>query len=281
MTAQRGIHRPIGTSSTADAEPGGTARAVSWPAARSCRVVKLWIADPEYWDVSRADAGERTLFVGLIPAKQLADRVPGVPNEIHWRLEPGESLAITFTNRGSETACPTFMLICEDTETDAERGALAIEAAAEFRALCGSDGVDLEPVLLGAPVADPQVPADRCPTCGWPLAATRDDGCVAGDCSMRPVPSPTYAERMAAAPDEQTASLTLRVGPRLFAFDSWQQWADKAQSWYAQCGAMFCDTVALDARGRICARGSQFTRARDDGAFPVTVYRINEEVPCG
>ncbi|HEY7767369.1 hypothetical protein [Longimicrobium sp.] len=28
--------------------------------------------------------------------------------------------------------------------------------------------------------------ADRCPVCGWTLAATRSEGCVPGDCSYRP-----------------------------------------------------------------------------------------------
>lgn len=26
----------------------------------------------------------------------------------------------------------------------------------------------------------------RCPICDWPMAETRDDGCVEGDCSYRP-----------------------------------------------------------------------------------------------
>lgn len=29
----------------------------------------------------------------------------------------------------------------------------------------------------------------RCRICGWPLAKTRDEGCVPGDCSMRPRPT--------------------------------------------------------------------------------------------
>lgn len=36
-------------------------------------------------------------------------------------------------------------------------------------------------VLDGAPPA-----ADRCATCGWPLASSADDGCVLDNCSMRP-----------------------------------------------------------------------------------------------
>lgn len=33
----------------------------------------------------------------------------------------------------------------------------------------------------------------RCQICDWPLAASRDEGCVEGDCSYRPTPgSPEY-----------------------------------------------------------------------------------------
>lgn len=28
--------------------------------------------------------------------------------------------------------------------------------------------------------------AKRCPICDWPMAETRDDGCVDGDCAYRP-----------------------------------------------------------------------------------------------
>ena len=31
-------------------------------------------------------------------------------------------------------------------------------------------------------------PDDRCPVCGWPYAETIKNGCVPGNCSMRPVP---------------------------------------------------------------------------------------------
>ena len=36
---------------------------------------------------------------------------------------------------------------------------------------------------------------ERCQVCGWPLAERWEDGCVPGNCSMRPRPSPTYEER--------------------------------------------------------------------------------------
>lgn len=48
-------------------------------------------------------------------------------------------------------------------------------------------------------------PADRCPVCGWPLAADLVSGCVRGNCSQRPVPTrradevPEYTENSAVA----------------------------------------------------------------------------------
>ena len=41
---------------------------------------------------------------------------------------------------------------------------------------------------------------DRCEVCGWPLAASRKEGCVAGDCSMRPVPLCQICGRMKGQP---------------------------------------------------------------------------------
>jgi hypothetical protein len=36
------------------------------------------------------------------------------------------------------------------------------------------------------PIIPNWFPDDRCQVCGWPLAPSRDQGCVAGDCSFRP-----------------------------------------------------------------------------------------------
>jgi hypothetical protein len=54
-------------------------------------------------------------------------------------------------------------------------------------------------------------PPKRCEVCGWPLAATIEGGCTEGNCSMRPRPSPTYAEKMAAP------SLRARIHDAAFA----------------------------------------------------------------
>jgi hypothetical protein len=31
---------------------------------------------------------------------------------------------------------------------------------------------------------------ERCPVCGWPLADRLEEGCIPGNCSMRPRPAP-------------------------------------------------------------------------------------------
>lgn len=35
---------------------------------------------------------------------------------------------------------------------------------------------------------------DRCDICGWPFAKSRDEGCVPGDCSERPVPKVRFSD---------------------------------------------------------------------------------------
>jgi hypothetical protein len=57
---------------------------------------------------------------------------------------------------------------------------------------------------------EPTVEPPRCQVCGWPLAASREEGCVEGNCAMRPRPSPTYAERLAATekrPEDELATV--------------------------------------------------------------------------
>lgn len=38
--------------------------------------------------------------------------------------------------------------------------------------------------------------AHRCEVCGWPLKQTIDEGCVSGNCSLRPPPRPAYLEQL-------------------------------------------------------------------------------------
>ncbi len=61
-------------------------------------------------------------------------------------------------------------------------------------------------------------------------------------------------------------------------FTSYQQWVNKAASWLggkrsdgARHSPRF-EGVCVDARGRVCANGGDFMRARDDGSFPVRAH---------
>lgn len=64
--------------------------------------------------------------------------------------------------------------------------------------------------------------------------------------------------------------VTIEVGEALFAFHSFSEWVNKAQSWFAGHRKYIC----IDEAGRILQTGKEFKRARDDNNFPVTVYSI-------
>lgn len=79
--------------------------------------------------------------------------------------------------------------------------------------------------------------------------------------------------------ERDAARPAIQLGPEAFRFDSFQQWVNKAQGWFqsrmperARAGRRY---LALDAVGRVCLIGSDFHRARDEGAFPVVVYLID------
>ena len=55
-------------------------------------------------------------------------------------------------------------------------------------------------------------------------------------------------------------------------FNTFQQWVNKASSWLTSHPDWHQEryrAVCFDAKGRLCRQGSDFMRARDDGAFPV------------
>lgn len=58
-------------------------------------------------------------------------------------------------------------------------------------------------------------------------------------------------------------------------FDSFQQWVNKAHIWLTN-HPDYCDekhrsfrAICFDAQGRLCRKGKEFMRARDENAFPV------------
>lgn len=75
--------------------------------------------------------------------------------------------------------------------------------------------------------------------------------------------------------DPVSNELLLTVGRKLFEFTSEAQWANKARSWYGNCGVHLSRIVTIDAKGRIVVTGREFARATKDDSYPVSVYEID------
>lgn len=69
--------------------------------------------------------------------------------------------------------------------------------------------------------------------------------------------------------------IQIEVGDKAFEFSTYSNWVNKARGWFEQRGLTGNDVVCLDAKNRICRSGRDFMRARDDGSFPIVVYRLN------
>ena len=68
--------------------------------------------------------------------------------------------------------------------------------------------------------------------------------------------------------------ITIKVKRELFSFHSEQDWINKAQSRYANCGVPKGYYVTIDAFGRVMHRGQCFKAATEQNAYPVTVYEL-------
>jgi len=68
--------------------------------------------------------------------------------------------------------------------------------------------------------------------------------------------------------------MEIKVGKKLFQFENFNQWVNKASSWYGMTGLPRHRYISLDSVGNICVSGKEFMWARDNGAFPVSVYDI-------
>jgi protein gp37 len=67
-------------------------------------------------------------------------------------------------------------------------------------------------------------------------------------------------------------SVNISTGERVFrAFPDFQTWVNKASTWVN-------GGICLDAKGRQCSIGADMMRARDEGAFPVTImHRVGKK----
>jgi len=67
--------------------------------------------------------------------------------------------------------------------------------------------------------------------------------------------------------------IMIAVGEELFMFLTFDNWCNSAQHKFADAGVTSKDVLAIDNKGRICQKGLEFMRARDEEEFPVRVYR--------
>ncbi len=67
-------------------------------------------------------------------------------------------------------------------------------------------------------------------------------------------------------------TLQVTVGRKLFEFSTFDNWCDTAKWKFADAGLSGRHALCIDTKGRICTKGAEFMRARDEGTFPIRVY---------
>lgn len=70
-----------------------------------------------------------------------------------------------------------------------------------------------------------------------------------------------------------TNQLSVLVGEKLFEFVSFDNWCDTARRKFVAAHVRGDETLCVDASGRLCTCGKEFMRARDEGTYPVRVFR--------
>ena len=71
-----------------------------------------------------------------------------------------------------------------------------------------------------------------------------------------------------------TDVLGIRIKRELFKFHSQQDWVNKAQSRYANCGVPKGYYITVDSAGHVMHMGKCFMAAEKNGLYPVTVYEL-------
>lgn len=81
----------------------------------------------------------------------------------------------------------------------------------------------------------------------------------------------TSTDGMSAVSAELNApSLAIKIKRELFRFHSKQDWVNKAQSRYSDCGVRRGHYITVDAAGHVMHMGKCF----DDAAYPVICYEL-------
>lgn len=69
-------------------------------------------------------------------------------------------------------------------------------------------------------------------------------------------------------------TIQIKIKRELFSFHSIQDWINKGQSRYANCGVKQGHYITVDANGHIMHIGKCFLAAKEANAYPVTVYEL-------
>ena len=70
------------------------------------------------------------------------------------------------------------------------------------------------------------------------------------------------------------AEINVKMEAEAFRFNKFSDWVNGAGSLFEIAELRGNeDSLCVDAKGRICLTGKEFMRARDDGSFPIIVYR--------
>lgn len=72
-------------------------------------------------------------------------------------------------------------------------------------------------------------------------------------------------------------TVTVTLGEKLFEFSSKQDWINKGPRIWRVHQATDGIAISIDAMGRICQCGADFSRAARDNSYPVTVYRVRPD----
>ena len=67
-------------------------------------------------------------------------------------------------------------------------------------------------------------------------------------------------------------------GQLLFSFSWFGDWVNHAQTIWKDHGVRSQHTLCIDQKGRVCGWGEHFMTARDEGAFPINVYLLREDM---
>ena len=67
--------------------------------------------------------------------------------------------------------------------------------------------------------------------------------------------------------------IEVNVGEKLFEFQSFEDWCDTAKARFLLFNVRSKDVICVDSIGRICEKGKEFMRARDENTFPIIVYK--------